>query len=156
MLVVRKLGKLEVLEERVRNMKQIPAAIYRGGTSRAIFFHEKDLPADIKQQDKVILQAVGSGHSLQVNGVGGGNPQTSKCAIIGPPSRLASARTPARSSSVSLRLSGSARKHQPQHHSYAQTDVSVSCCVFRSHARLGDGCSGCCDGCQSGRKDDHL
>ena len=67
-------------------MKQIPAAIYRGGTSRALFFHEKDLPQDKKRQDKIILQAMGSGHALQVDGVGGGNPLTSKCAIIGPPS----------------------------------------------------------------------
>ena len=67
-------------------MKKIPIAIYRGGTSRALFFHEKDLPESIDEQDKLILEAIGSGHSLQVNGLGGGSPQTSKCAIIGPPS----------------------------------------------------------------------
>ena len=65
-------------------MKKIPIAIYRGGTSRGIFFHEKDLPASNDEQDKIIMQAIGSGHSLQVNGLGGGSPQTSKCAIIGP------------------------------------------------------------------------
>ncbi len=67
-------------------MKKIPVAIYRGGTSRGLFFHEKDLPESMEEQDRIILQAVGSGHSLQVNGLGGGNPLTSKCAIIGPPS----------------------------------------------------------------------
>ncbi len=67
-------------------MKKIPIAIYRGGTSRGLFFHEKDLPESMEEQDRIILQAVGSGHSLQVNGLGGGNPLTSKCAIIGPPS----------------------------------------------------------------------
>ena len=67
-------------------MKQIPAAIYRGGTSRAIFFHEKDLPDSKELQDKIILKAMGSGHALQVDGLGGGNPLTSKCAIIGPSS----------------------------------------------------------------------
>lgn len=66
-------------------MKKIPIAIYRGGTSRAIFFHEKDLPKSIAEQDQIIIEAIGSGHSLQVNGLGGGNPLTSKCAIIGPP-----------------------------------------------------------------------
>lgn len=66
-------------------MKNIPIAIYRGGTSRAIFFHEKDLPASLDEQDRIIMQAIGSGHSLQVDGLGGGNPLTSKCAIIGPP-----------------------------------------------------------------------
>ena len=67
-------------------MKKIPVAIYRGGTSRALFFHKKDLPEDTEEQDKIILQAMGSGHQLQVNGLGGGNPLTSKCAVIGPPS----------------------------------------------------------------------
>ena len=67
-------------------MKKIPVSIYRGGTSRAIFFHKKDLPASINEQDEIIIKAIGSGHSLQVNGLGGGNPLTSKCAIIGPPS----------------------------------------------------------------------
>ena len=67
-------------------MKKIPVAIYRGGTSRALFFHERDLPDSKEEQDKIILQAMGSGHQLQVNGLGGGNPLTSKCAIIGPPS----------------------------------------------------------------------
>ncbi|MEW6670756.1 MAG: PrpF domain-containing protein [Thermodesulfobacteriota bacterium] len=67
-------------------MKKIPIAIYRGGTSRAIFFHEKDLPNSVAEQDEIIMQAIGSGHALQVNGLGGGNPLTSKCAIIGPPS----------------------------------------------------------------------
>lgn len=67
-------------------MKKIPVAIYRGGTSRGLFFHEKDLPQSVDEQDELIIQAVGSGHSLQVNGLGGGNPLTSKCAIIAPPS----------------------------------------------------------------------
>lgn len=67
-------------------MKKIPVAIYRGGTSRALFFHEKDLPESPEGQDNIIIQAMGSGHSLQVNGLGGGNPLTSKVAVIGPPS----------------------------------------------------------------------
>jgi hypothetical protein len=67
-------------------VKKVPVAIYRGGTSRALFFHKRDLPDDVSEQDEIILQAIGSGHQLQVNGLGGGNPLTSKCAIIGPPS----------------------------------------------------------------------
>jgi 2-methylaconitate cis-trans-isomerase PrpF len=67
-------------------MKAIPVSIYRGGTSRALFFKSKDLPRDRQAQDEVILKAMGSGHALQIDGLGGGNPLTSKCAVIGPPS----------------------------------------------------------------------
>jgi len=65
--------------------KQIPVAIYRGGTSRALFFHKSDLPDSIEEQNELVLKAFGSGHPLQVDGLGGGNPLTSKCAVIGPP-----------------------------------------------------------------------
>jgi len=64
--------------------KQIPVAIYRGGTSRALFFHKSDLPDSIEEQDELVLNAFGSGHPLQIDGLGGGNPLTSKCAVIGP------------------------------------------------------------------------
>jgi 2-methylaconitate cis-trans-isomerase PrpF len=66
--------------------KTIPVSIYRGGTSRAVFFHQADLPKKISEQDKLVLDVMGSGHPLQVDGLGGGNPLTSKCAVIGPPS----------------------------------------------------------------------
>ncbi len=67
-------------------MNGIPFSIYRGGTSRALFFLEKYLPKNIADQDAFILKVMGSGHPLQIDGLGGGNPLTSKCAIIGPPS----------------------------------------------------------------------
>lgn len=65
--------------------KTIPISIYRGGTSRGLFFHQADLPESIEAQDEFILKIIGSGHQLQVNGLGGGNPLTSKVAVIGPP-----------------------------------------------------------------------
>lgn len=67
-------------------LKAIPVSIYRGGTSRALIFHQSDLPETMEDQDKVVLDAMGSGHPLQINGLGGGNPLTSKVAVIGPPS----------------------------------------------------------------------
>jgi 2-methylaconitate cis-trans-isomerase PrpF len=57
----------------------------RGGTSRGPFFLVSDLPSDIPERDAVRLAAMGSGHELQVDGIGGGNPLTSKVAIVGPP-----------------------------------------------------------------------
>src|ERR671910_577577 len=57
----------------------------RGGTSRGPFFLERDLPSDPQARDRVLLAAMGSPHQLQVDGVGGGDPLTSKVAIIGAP-----------------------------------------------------------------------
>lgn len=58
--------------------------MFRGGTSRALFFHVADLPADREARDRVLLAAMGSPHPMQLDGVGGGNPLTSKVAIVGP------------------------------------------------------------------------
>ncbi|MCZ6623027.1 MAG: 3-methylitaconate isomerase [Deltaproteobacteria bacterium] len=64
---------------------KIPCAIYRGGTSKPIFFLEKDLPQDLKERDQVILAAFGSPDLRQIDGLGGADPLTSKVAYIGPP-----------------------------------------------------------------------
>ena len=65
----------------------IPCVLMRGGTSRAAFFLRSDLPADPGPRDAVLIAAMGAGHELQVDGIGGGNPVTSKVAIVGPSSR---------------------------------------------------------------------
>jgi 2-methylaconitate cis-trans-isomerase PrpF len=57
----------------------------RGGTSRGLFFRKDDLPVDPLLRDRVLIAALGSPHPLQVDGVGGGNPLTSKVAIVGRP-----------------------------------------------------------------------
>jgi len=65
-------------------------AVYmRGGTSRALFFHEKDLPAAGPARNAMILAAMGSPdpHKRQLDGMGGGISSLSKIAIIGPASR---------------------------------------------------------------------
>jgi len=64
---------------------KIPCAIYRGGTSKPVFFLEKDLPQDPKKRDQVILAAFGSPDLRQIDGLGGADPLTSKVAYIGPP-----------------------------------------------------------------------
>jgi len=63
---------------------KIPCAIYRGGTSKPVFFLEKDLPSDPKIRDRVILSAFGSPDLRQIDGLGGADPLTSKVAYIGP------------------------------------------------------------------------
>ena len=67
----------------------IPAVFMRGGTSRAIFFRDADLPPDQAVRDRVILAAMGSPDSYgrQLDGMGGGISSLSKVAIIAPPAR---------------------------------------------------------------------
>lgn len=64
---------------------KIPCAIYRGGTSKPIFFLEDDLPNDSTQRDQVVLGSFGSPDVRQIDGLGGADPLTSKVAYIGPP-----------------------------------------------------------------------
>ena len=65
---------------------RIPCVLMRGGTSRGPYFLATDLPEDAATREQVLLAAMGSGHELQVSGLGGGNPLTSKVAIVGPAS----------------------------------------------------------------------
>lgn len=64
---------------------RIPCAIYRGGTSKPVFFLEKDLPVDQKKRDQLVLAAFGTPDVRQIDGLGGADPLTSKVAYIGPP-----------------------------------------------------------------------
>ena len=60
----------------------IPFCLMRGGTSRGPMFLASDLPADPAQRDQVLLAVMGSPHPLQVDGIGGGHPLTSKAGIV--------------------------------------------------------------------------
>jgi 2-methylaconitate cis-trans-isomerase PrpF len=66
------------------DLVRIPSVLMRGGTSRGPFFLRSDLPTDAAARDAVLIAAMGAGHELQVDGVGGGHPLTSKVAIVGP------------------------------------------------------------------------
>lgn len=63
-------------------MKKIPCTLMRGGTSKGVFLLADSLPNNITERDELILAIMGSGHPLQIDGIGGGSPQTSKVAII--------------------------------------------------------------------------
>lgn len=64
--------------------RSIPCVLMRGGTSRGPYFLASDLPTDTAARDDVLLKVMGSGHELQVDGIGGGHPLTSKVAIVSP------------------------------------------------------------------------
>lgn len=65
---------------------RIPAVYMRGGTSKAVFFHDNHLPKDREVRDRVILAAYGSPdpNRRQIDGMGGAVSTTSKVAIISP------------------------------------------------------------------------
>jgi 4-oxalomesaconate tautomerase len=60
----------------------IPCTLMRGGTSKGLYFHADDLPAERQLFDRVLLAAMGSPDARQIDGVGGAHPLTSKVAVI--------------------------------------------------------------------------
>jgi len=69
--------------------KRIPAVFVRGGTSKGVFFHKRDLPDDPAERDRIILHALGSPdpYKRQLNGMGGGLSSLSKAVIVAPSER---------------------------------------------------------------------
>lgn len=61
----------------------IRCSIMRGGTSKAVFLLENDLPRDESLRRRVISSIFGSPDRRQIDGLGGADPLTSKCAVIG-------------------------------------------------------------------------
>ena len=60
----------------------IPFHFMRGGSSRGPYMNRADLPADRDQLAAVLIAAVGSGHPLNIDGIGGGNAVTTKVAML--------------------------------------------------------------------------
>lgn len=67
--------------------RSIECSILRGGTSRGVFFTQAALPEDRSAIEQILLNVFGSPDTRQINGLGGATSQTSKAAIIGPPTR---------------------------------------------------------------------
>ena len=62
--------------------RPIPFIFMRGGSSRGPYFNRHDLPEDQDQLAEVLIAAVGSGHPLNIDGIGGGNAVTTKVAML--------------------------------------------------------------------------
>lgn len=60
----------------------IPFHFLRGGTSRGPYFRREDLPADLETLARVLVSALGSGHKLNIDGIGGGASVTTKVAML--------------------------------------------------------------------------
>lgn len=69
--------------------RSLPAAYYRGGTSRAVFFKEQDLPTSRTQWDHIFRNVIGSPdpHGRQLDGMGGGISSLSKICVVGKSTR---------------------------------------------------------------------
>lgn len=64
-----------------------PCVLMRGGTSKALFFHERDIPPAGAERDRFLKRVMGSPDLLQIDGLGGSRLVTSKVAIISKSSR---------------------------------------------------------------------
>lgn len=60
----------------------IPYLFMRGGTSRGPYFNRADLPHDLDDLARVLVAIVGSGHPLNIDGIGGGSAVTTKVAML--------------------------------------------------------------------------
>lgn len=54
----------------------------RGGTSKGGYFLAADLPKDAAARDAFLLRVMGSPDARQIDGLGGGDPLTSKVAVV--------------------------------------------------------------------------
>ena len=66
----------------MNDLTSIPAYLMRGGTSKGLIFHKKDLPNDRNVLTENLLKIMGSPDVRQINGLGGGTSVTSKVCII--------------------------------------------------------------------------
>lgn len=62
--------------------RKIPCSLYRGGTSRAVFFLEQDVPSEPTVRDNVLLAAIGYPDPARLSGLGGLTVNTSKVILV--------------------------------------------------------------------------
>lgn len=67
------------------NQRSIRATYMRGGTSKGVFLHARDLPPAGPDRDAVLLRIMGSPDPLQIDGMGGTYSSTSKVIVVGAP-----------------------------------------------------------------------
>lgn len=62
----------------------IPYLFMRGGSSRGPYMRRTDLPANQDHLARVLVSMIGSGHPLNIDGIGGGAAVTTKVAMLSP------------------------------------------------------------------------
>lgn len=66
--------------------KTISCTLMRGGTSKGPILKLDEMPSSIEECSDLLREIMGSGHELQIDGIGGGYSLTSKVAMVGPSS----------------------------------------------------------------------
>jgi len=71
------------------NLRRIPAVYMRGGTSKGVFFHFRDLPRSMRERDALLLRVIGSPdpYGKHTDGMGGATSSTSKVVLVAPSTR---------------------------------------------------------------------
>jgi len=64
------------------DQRAVPYLHMRGGTSKGPVFDRKDLPEDRETLAEVLMATVGTGHPLNIDGIGAGNAVTTKVPIL--------------------------------------------------------------------------
>ena len=72
------------------SLQKLHAVFARGGTSKALLFHRRHLPAERDDWAPIFLAALGSPdpNGRQLDGMGGGTSSLSKVCVIGPPTHV--------------------------------------------------------------------
>ncbi len=60
----------------------IPFLFMRGGSSRGPYLNRAHLPEDLDKLSDVLVAMIGSGHPINIDGIGGGSAVTTKVAMI--------------------------------------------------------------------------
>jgi 4-oxalomesaconate tautomerase len=68
-------------------LRRVPCVLMRGGSSKGLFFLASDLPGDPGVRDRVLLSVMGSPDIRQIDGLGGGDDQSSKVVVVSPSTR---------------------------------------------------------------------
>ena len=74
--------ELGAISDAAPEQATIRCVILRGGTSKGLYFHASDLPSPGPRRDKLLQRLMGSPDVLQIDGLGGSRPITSKVAIV--------------------------------------------------------------------------
>lgn len=61
----------------------IPATLVRGGTSKCWLFQQVHVPSDRSLLERLLVGAYGAADPVQLDGVGGATPTSSKAAVVG-------------------------------------------------------------------------
>lgn len=63
-------------------LAEVPAVLIRGGTSKGVFLHARDVPPCGAERDRLILRLMGSPDPMQIDGLGGTYSSTSKVVVV--------------------------------------------------------------------------